>query len=186
MSGAKAAPPTPAPDGVIVAAPVSKPAADQGPGGRSLWEKTGDNAPDNAKPKRQLKRKTTEEIVEKSLYDNFKTFTASEIDGVVVEGMTLRQRLHHDKAAQKTDPKGIITGQRYYAMLKDQYASTEHATKRLVVKDQTLSVAPALMKAMVLLQNKSQNNRGAIVGWMSTATTVNQKEPKTLRESFPT
>jgi hypothetical protein len=41
------------------------------------------------------------------------------------------------------------------------------------------------MKAMVLNQNKNQNNRGAIIGWMGTATSVNQKEPKTLKESSP-
>ena len=102
-----------------------------------------------------------------------------------MDGTTLRQRLQADKAKQKLDPKMITTGQRYYAMLRNTYASTEHAQQRLKVVDPSLSVNPVLMKAMVLNQNKSQNNRGAIIGWMGTATSVNQKEPKTLQKSSP-
>ena len=107
MAGAEGAP-QPAPDGVLVAVPSSKPAAEK-TGRKSLWEKSCDNARDNTKPStRVLKRRTTEEVVDKSLYDNFRTFTASEVDGVVVDGMTLRQRLQADKAKQKLDPKMIF------------------------------------------------------------------------------
>ena len=71
----------------------------------SFASQSCDTAHENTKTSnRVLKRKTTEEIVDKSLYDNFRTFTASEIDGVVVDGMTLRQRLQADKAKQKLDP----------------------------------------------------------------------------------
>ena len=184
MAGAEGAP-QPAPDGVLVAVPSSKPAQEK-TRRKSLWEQSCDTAHENTKTSnRVLKRKTTEEIVDKSLYDNFRTFTASEIDGVVVDGMTLRQRLQADKAKQKLDPKMITTGQRYCAMLRNTYASTEHAQQRLKVVDPSLSVNPVLMKAMVLNQNKSQNNRGAIIGWMGTATSVNQTEPKTLKKSSP-
>jgi len=177
--------PWPAPaEGAVV--PVeAKADGDEAAGARSLWEASQKKADSNAKPKRQLKRKSTEEQVEKSLYDNFRSFTPTEIDGVVHEGKTLRQRLHDDKNLQKTDPKAIVMGQRYYTMLRNAYASQEQAIKRLQVKNPDLPVAPPLMKAMIAVQAKSQNNRGALVGYLSTALSVNQKEPKTPERVIP-
>jgi len=171
--------PFPAADGQALA---SSQEADEA-GGRSLWEAAANKADGEAKPRRALKRKTTDEQVEKSLYDNFRTFTPTEIDGTVVEGKTLRQRLQEDKRLQRADPKNHPMGQRYYAQLRDMYASTEHANKRLQVKDPSLSVAPALMKAMIAVQAKGSANRGALIGWMSTAPAVNQKEPKKLKKT---
>ena len=99
--------PWPAPEGAVVGA-EKKTDADEAAGARSLWEASQKQADGNAKPKRQLKRKSTEEQVEKSLYDNFRCFTPTEIDGVVFEGKTLRQRLHDDKELQKLDPKALV------------------------------------------------------------------------------
>lgn len=145
--------------------------------GRSLYEKAGDAAAGHlGSQPRRLSRKTTEEQVEKSLYDNFRTFTSTEIDGTVVEGSTLRQRLAADKRLNRQDPKKYPMGQKYYFRLRTMYASTDHASARLVVKDSAEVVSPGLLKGMMHARGK-QANRGALIGYLGTCDQVNQKDP---------
>eukprot|EP00972_Heterocapsa_arctica_P074491 10994308-Heterocapsa_arctica.AAC.1 len=102
--------------------------------GRSLWEKACDETVAAGKPAKQrtASNKTIDDIVDKSLYDNFRNFTSSEVDGTIIDGKTLRQQLQEGKRLHRIDPKNNSMGNRYYQNLREMYASTESPAKRLV------------------------------------------------------
>jgi len=155
-------------------------AASSGP---SLYDKATDGK-DSGPRRRTLTRKSTDEFVEKSLYDNFRSFSSTEVDGNVVAGRTLRQRLLEDKRKNRDAPKAHPMGHKYYRELREEYASHETAVKRLVVQDPSQVVNAGLLKAMIQVQQGKHANKGALVGWMSTCNSLNQKELTYLQPPF--
>ena len=133
-----------------------------------------------AQPARRVKRKgqDTEEEVAKALRDNFRTFTALEVDGVHVDGLTLRARLTRDKLAWKAgDDKSVKMGKNYYLQLRDAYAMDSQPSKALRVdaKDVELTIDPVLLRAMVALKGK-QCNRAPLIGYLGTCALPNAKD----------
>ena len=128
-----------------------------------------------AKKRRTLAKQDTDAAVTKSLADNFKNFSATQIDATMINGLTLRQQLAEDKRRHKENPKAFPMGQKYYAAMRSAYSSAEDPQKQLQVKDATLGVNAQLLKAMVALKAK-QPNRQPMLGYLHVAEVPNQKE----------
>ena len=67
---------------------------------------------------RKLKRQSTEKVVDKSLKDNFRGWSSIDIDGTVVEGLSLRETILRDKRKSKGQ-SDVPMGQTYYANLRN-------------------------------------------------------------------
>jgi hypothetical protein len=123
---------------------------------------------------RPLKKRNTEEQVNRCLKDNFKDFSSQEIDPIEIDGLTLRQRLARDKRMARKSPN-MQMGSNYYKMLKDKYRSSDSVVKKLEVLNHSELIDPGLRKALVAL--KSANcNKSPLLEFMSGVETMNQKE----------
>lgn len=104
------------------------------------------------KKKRSLARKTTDATVDKILKDNFKGHTQFEVDGMLHEGMTLRQRLLHDRRRHNEDARSLPMGGPYYKELKTLYTSCDSPARLLKVADTTVAVSDTLVAALMALK----------------------------------
>lgn len=123
---------------------------------RSAPTSTSDSLIDHSKPeqkqRRQLSKKTTDATVDKILKDNFKGHSQFEIDGLMCQGMTLRQRLVADRRIHNEDARSRPMGGPYYKELKAMYTSSDAPARMLKVSDETLPVSDALVAALVALK----------------------------------
>ena len=123
---------------------------------------------------RPLKKRNTEDQVNRSLKDNFKEFSSAEIDSVEIDGMTLRQRLAHDKRLARKNPE-MNLGCNYYKMRKDKYRSSDSVMKQLEVKNQSEIIDQQLRRALIAL-NSGNANKSLLVEFMAACEGLNQKE----------
>ena len=123
---------------------------------------------------RPLKKRNTEDQVNRSLKDNFKEFRSAEIDSVEIDGMTLRQRLAHDKRLARKNPE-MSLGANYYKMLKDKYRSSDSVMKKLEVLNHSEIIDQQLRKALIAL-NSGNCNKVMLMEYMSSVEKMNQKE----------
>ena len=115
---------------------------------------------DEARPvakQQRLRKQNTEQQVAKAIKDNCSDMSASEIDGTMVMGKTLRQTLLSDKRAVKTGDSNETFGKKYYEKLRDTYCSNESPAKLLLCNEDTLPVDPDLFSAMVSLKRTPVN-----------------------------
>jgi len=113
------------------------------------------------------RRATLDEQVHKKIMDNFKDYDKATVDSLVVEGMTLRERLTEDTKQSQVD-KTFTMGANYYKKLKDLYRPNASPLTQLKVKDTKLAVCDRLMKAMVAAKASSPN-RGPMVDYLNSA-----------------
>ena len=123
---------------------------------------------------RALRRRTTDDIVQKSIADNCKDFDQISIDGVKVDGLTLRDRLKRDKHLQKKD-NNLKTGALYYRELRYMYAGAAHPSNQLVARGPKEVVSTRLHKALVACK-QANSNKLLLSEWLQTEPTCNQKE----------
>jgi hypothetical protein len=123
---------------------------------------------------RPLKKRNTEEQVNRCLKDNFKDFSSQEIDSIEIDGLTLRQRLARDKRESRKN-KEMHMGSNYYRMLKDKYRSSDSVVKKLEVENQHELLSPELRTALVALKN-ANCNKSPLLEFMSRVETLNQRE----------
>lgn len=124
--------------------------------------------------RRKLQRRDTEAAVQKSLADNFRGFTAAQTDVVLVNGLTLREKLMADKRAHKHGDQGTMGGQ-YYRQLRIEYSSSDPVEKILVPKTPIQPVQEEFKNALVGLQSVPCVP-AKIVEWCRTAPPLNQRE----------
>ena len=123
---------------------------------------------------RPLKKRNTEEQVNRALKDNFKEFSSAEIDSVEIDGLTLRQRLAQDKRLARNHPE-MNLGCNYYKMLKDKYRSSDSVMKQLEVQNHTEIIDQQLRKALIAL-NSGNANKSLLMDFMGSCEKMNQKE----------
>lgn len=126
------------------------------------------------KKRRRLQTQTTNEIVARKLYDNFRTASSEVTDCIKVQGQTLRERIRNDIYKARADPN-FKMGSGYYKELKALYMQSAAAADALQVVDKALPVCPKLMAAIGAYQS-SQKNSAPLVSWLEIATGANQKE----------
>jgi len=155
---------------------------------RSLLEAAFEGEGAGKRPRRSLGRLTVAQQVAKALSDNFKNFTEAQIDGAIVDGVSLRARLTRDKALNADKPGAVTMGRLYYNQLRQLYAGENHPMKLLSIKDPSQQVRPEIFQAMLaskrtppqrqpmlqLLQNMSEPpNQSELVGilrWVTSLT----------------
>jgi hypothetical protein len=94
----------------------------------------------------------------------------------VVEGMTLRNRIEHDKRDAKRTGKKL--GPAYWKKIKAQHMPVDHPLASLVVLDATQDVASELRKACDIARSTNTNlrSRRPLRQWMQTVVSINQRE----------
>ena len=85
--------------------------------------------------KKQLRRQNTEQQVTKAIKDNCRVLTATETDGTIVDGLTLRERLIHDKRAVRLGTSSETFGRKYYEDLRATYSGSDSIEKQLICGD---------------------------------------------------
>ena len=130
-----------------------------------------------AKPsaKKVLTRKTTDAVVDKIIVDNFKDKTQMEVDGLIVEGMTLRNRLLKDRRHHNLAPRSLPMGGPYYKKLKTLYCSDESPFRSLRVLDDSLAIDESLIESLLALKGPTKH-RGLLADWLSSTPHCNQSE----------
>ena len=142
--------------------------------GKSLLE-AGWAEVSGTKPCRAKKGVDVEAQVRRSLLDNFRSFTAKETDGTLVEGLTLRQRLRKDKETKlQKGSADVPFGRRYYEALRDMYAGKDRVEK-LLAPQEGLKVRENLVEAATAAL-KHPPNRSLMVAFLSSTQTLNQAE----------
>ena len=123
---------------------------------------------------RKLKRQSTEKVVDKSLKDNFRGWSSIDIDGTVVEGLTLRETILRDKRKSRMS-NDFPMGAHYYGELRKKFGCSSQVANQLQVEDEHQEVSPPLLQAFTDLK-ASTPKRGALLQWLATADACNQKE----------
>jgi hypothetical protein len=109
--------------------------------------------------------------VGKTITDNFKGYDQYLTDELEVDGMTMRNRMIHDRA---NAAPGEVFGKIYYLKIKALYADPQAPAKRIVVIDKTEPISPALEKAVLKLFQHIPKYP-AVIDYLSTVKTLNQR-----------
>ena len=91
-----------------------------------------------------------EQAVSQAIRDNLRTLSSEELDGLVYQGLTCRQRLRRDKEQWLAeDRKGLKMGGAYYSWLRSKYQSASNPRSQLVLQweDVPLRLRSALADA---------------------------------------
>ena len=135
------------------------------------WELASGSKPKGLRPK---KVQSVDSQVRKSLADNFKNMSAADIDATVRQGMTLRQRLTHDKLQQQNNPGSLVFGKFYYQSLRDLYSSSNN-TEALLKPDPSLEIRSELIDAAASAL-RHPPNRSFMVQILKSTPALNQAE----------
>jgi len=103
--------------------------------------------------RRMLKRMTTDEQVAKAIKDNFKSWTATEVDMNRVNNKTLRETLLEDKRKAKKEKGAVAFGSSYYFELvqADADAGSKLALEMLAPSTRLVSSSQAARRTKSLL-----------------------------------
>lgn len=125
---------------------------------------------------RRVRRRDTEEQVERSLKTHFPGWTALEVDGHRVEGRTLRQQLTQDRKAVKNGSMRL--GSSYWKDMQAKFGGPSRPTRSLQVKNAADLVSPVLMDALAVAthNNTTLKSRAPLSQYFASSDTVNQKE----------
>jgi len=126
-------------------------------GKRTCMEEAEHNEARPAAKQVRLRRQSTEQVVAKAIKDNCSDMSASEIDGTIVQGRTLRQTLLSDKRSVRNGESNETFGKRYYERLRDTYCSHESPSKLLACGEDNLPVNSDLFDAMAALKRTPVN-----------------------------
>ncbi|CAE7712127.1 unnamed protein product [Symbiodinium sp. CCMP2592] len=112
--------------------------------------------------------------VRKAITDNLRSMTPTELDGILVEGLTCRQRLKRDKAQASAAAGSIQFGKHYYTRLRAMYADKQSVQQKLQ-PDPALEVQPALVRAATAAMGHPPC-RSHMVQFLERALSLNQAE----------
>lgn len=147
-------------------------------------EAGGPHAGPAPKKRKQLKRRDTEDKVDRLLASHFADFTAVDTDGTVRNGLTLRQRLLQECRARAKEGGRLST--QMLRQLRSEYMSHEDPMKTLTIKDKDQAFSPDLMKALAACENSNPAKRTKVplYSFLDTCSALNQKEVVVLFRTF--
>lgn len=142
-------------------------------------------APAQAAAKAATRVFTKEQVVHKKLHDNFRSWKLVDTDVRCVNGLTLRQTLarDYDNMLKGKEPK--VMGSLYYNRLKECFKPPATTHAGLTVRDASLPIAPALLRAMCAAQ-RQHPDRSPLSAYLQTAQLPNQSELVGLFRFFVT
>ena len=94
---------------------------------------------------RRLRRRTTADMVEKVLKVDFKGYSAQDIDGTMVEGATLRQKLREDKRQNMKTPSSMRMGSHSNEKIEDLFPAGDCIAATLEVQDNSAAIQEDLV-----------------------------------------
>ena len=109
------------------------------------------------KPKESLDNK-----VARCIRDNFKGWTYHKTDFTVRNGMSLREKIRHDKERQDGGDKSLQFGKHYFAELRQQYGSATDPDQLINVKNDEELIDNKLQDALEGLFDRSKDYQTCI------------------------
>ena len=126
--------------------------------------------------------RSIEESVNKAIVDNFKGLSSAQIDLTLVDGMSLRDRLHDAKRRQKAG-ENITIGKVFYALLRDEFGAASDVGKQLKVANE-LEPEDDRMKAALMLMLRHNRDTTQIEQWLQNSPLASQKNFVGLCRAF--
>ena len=128
------------------------------------------------KKRKQLKRRDTEEKVDRVLTSHFADFTAVDTDGTTRNGLTLRERLLQECRHRASDNGRISTAT--IKQLRTEYMRNEDPMLALEIKDKNEKFNTDLMKALAAseVSNPAKRTKTPLYSYLDTCASLNQKE----------
>lgn len=139
----------------------------------SLLEQPEHDEPSSCRNTKALRRRDTDEAVQKSIRDTFPKFDHLRTDVVLHEGVTLRERLTNDKRRSKDG--SLSMGATYYRNLRQWYDPQDGVLSKLQVNVSTEPVRPTVMAALVAFKARPAE-RGPLTEWLRTSSAGSQRE----------
>ena len=129
------------------------------------------------KTKQRKVERSVEQDVEQAIRDNLKMLSPFELDGLVVDGKTCRQRLTQDKEEWRDPALRKSMGKTYYRHLRQMYTAEGNAGTSISVPSsgKELPIDPRLLKAVVACQS-GRPNRALMVGYLGHCEKPNAKD----------
>jgi len=110
----------------------------------------------------------------RAIHDHFKELRASQVDAVVINGETLRERLTRDKEQRQAGGKEVKFSGAYYTSLREQYSKGGQNDDNFQVKQKAQEVHEDLDKGLRRL--RTCNDKALLVKYLTSTTSCNQKE----------
>ena len=129
---------------------------------------------EKATKSRKLQKRDTETQVSKAIKDNFGNFSDQNTDVLLHEGMTLRERLLHDKRRQKAG-EDVIMGSFYYSNLRKLYGGSSSVASLLKVKNKDEPIRATLHAAITAFKGRP-SHKGPFQEWLQSSSYSNQRE----------
>ncbi|CAE8583142.1 unnamed protein product [Polarella glacialis] len=136
----------------------------------------------SAAPRRKLTKRNTDQQVTKKYWDHFRDFDDNQKYIIVVEGMTLEERLTKDTRASR-GKNGIPMGAPYYRSLRLKYSSVSSNMAQLAAKDSSEEVRPAFRAAYKLFKSRPKE-RTPLIELLKTLSYHNNKETVGLAKAL--
>lgn len=125
-------------------------------------------------PPRRLRRRNTDEAIQKCLKDNFAGWEPCQTDNFIVGGRSLREQLTYDRRrANQGDSDAPCMGKFYYDEMRSRYSSNQSPFKRLRVTNDRESLNSDLEAGLAGL-NLHIKKYDRIMDFLHTGPEVNQ------------
>jgi hypothetical protein len=130
----------------------------------------------SASKRRRLKRRDTEEKVDRVLASHFADFSAQAADGTARGGFTLRQTLLQELRTKT--PAGQRISQIRIKRLRSLFMSSDDPIRPLVTKDPEQAFNKDLLRALAQGENANpaKRSRQPLYAYLDTTAALNQKE----------
>ena len=129
---------------------------------------------ESVKQPRPRRTQNVDSQVRKAITDNLRCMSPSELDGILVDGLTCRQRLRQDKVQAISDAGSIQFGKHYYNKLRSMYVDKQSVQGKLQ-PDPALEVQPGLLHAAAVAM-RHPPCRSHMVQLLERALSLNQAE----------
>jgi len=126
---------------------------------------------------RRANRRSDEESTKRSILEHFPHMTELYMTQHKVDGQSIVERVTQARFDNKKH-KGKKLGSAFWLEMRQRYHDADHGIKELQVKDPDQVVSETLLKAIKQARtaNCTKRSQAALLSWLQTAETVNQKE----------
>ena len=134
-----------------------------------------ESAPDADSKRRQLRRRNTEQQVDRVLQDSFADFGPEQIDGIKKEGKSLREELLSSR--REKGEHGRFSAN-YLSALRERYGPEEGVRAQLQPVDEKSVITPALQEAMLKLLdlNPTLRTKVPLLSYLQTTTQLSEMD----------
>lgn len=138
-------------------------------------------------PGKKLASETMDNKIARCVRDNFKGWSYNKTEFTIRNGMSLREKLRHDKEKHTAGDKSMQFGKHYFSELRSLYGSESDPEQLINVTDDSQMIDPKVQDALeglfdraknydsciLILENMDICNQKTMVGLLRAALTVN-------------